>query len=404
MITTTNTMIKIKRSFNVEIECDPNISQSTLQNLFNAASNNTNNNHYASFEEINKQIPDNPQPQPKPDQKILKNLKIIKEKIPDDVVNSLITNYKNEIRNKEPIDDVLHCVCMMSNPCNFKKRKQLALEFMKRMSYEPNIALYIVELAYDNQEFSITDKNNPRHLQLRTKIPVWCKENCLNIGIKKLFPLSWRFGATIDMDIEFENPNWSSDALKVLNNPEPTVAQLFSHSLDMNQEENPMTIFQSFCYQMYLKKPYGQTANHTYCFPGLTLAFNREAFDKMGGLYDKSILGSGDYNMMLAFIGKADITVNKQLVGYHKSVIDYQKNIKNFKITFVSGTVRHYFHGSKVNRKYVERNTILIENMYDPNKHMTYDSQGIIIPTKECPQKLLDGIMAYFKERNEDEA
>jgi hypothetical protein len=31
------------------------------------------------------------------------------------------------------------------------------------------------------------------------------------------------------------------------------------------------------------------------------------------------------------------------------------------------------------------------------------NSDGILVPTNACPQKLLDDIMTYFKERNEDE-
>jgi len=272
------------------------------------------------------------------------------------------------------------------------------------MSLEPNIILYIVELIYDNQGFQITEANNPKHLQLKTKIPIWSKENMLNLGLEKLLPRDWKAAATIDMDIEFESPSWALDALKVLNNPEPTVAQLHSHLLDMNKEENPMTIFQSFCYQQYLKKTYGLTANQqSYEHPGMNLALNRIAFDKMQSLYELSILGSGDYNLMLSFIGKADITINKQLVEYHKSLIEYQSHIKNFKITFVPGVIKHFFHGSKINRKYVERNTILLEHNYNPYKHVMRDKQGILIPTPECPQKLLDDIMTYFKERNEDE-
>ena len=120
-------------------------------------------------------------------------------------------------------------------------------------------------------------------------------------------------------------------------------------------------------------------------------------------LYDLSILGSGDYNMMLSFINKADISVNILLKNYHKSVMSFQERVSSFKIAFVPGIIRHYFHGSKANRKYVERNTILMDNMFDPDRHITRSSEGILIPTKDCPQKLLDSIISYFLERNEDE-
>jgi hypothetical protein len=36
-------------------------------------------------------------------------------------------------------------------------------------------------------------------------------------------------------------------------------------------------------------------------------------------------------------------------------------------------------------------------------KHITQNSDGLLIPTPECPTGLLEDIMQYFRERNEDE-
>ena len=35
--------------------------------------------------------------------------------------------------------------------------------------------------------------------------------------------------------------------------------------------------------------------------------------------------------------------------------------------------------------------------------HVTHNKDGLLIPTAECPKKLLDDIFNYFSERNEDE-
>ena len=55
------------------------------------------------------------------------------------------------------------------------------------------------------------------------------------------------------------------------------------------------------------------------------------------------------------------------------------------------------------NRKYTERWQILVKHSYNPLTHITKDENGLLIPTKECPAELLEDIMNYFKERNEDE-
>jgi hypothetical protein len=133
-------------------------------------------------------------------------------------------------------------------------------------------------------------------------------------------------------------------------------------------------------------------------------AITRKAYDKIGGLYDKSILGSGDHNMMMCLFGLGIQSVNGFTTdGYKSSVKSYEKNMKTLRFGYVPGVIRHYFHGSKKNRKYMERWTILVDNKFNPYEHLTYDDKGILIPTEKCPKKLLEDIVNYFRERNEDE-
>jgi hypothetical protein len=40
---------------------------------------------------------------------------------------------------------------------------------------------------------------------------------------------------------------------------------------------------------------------------------------------------------------------------------------------------------------------------YSPIEHVTYDNQGILIPTHLFCQEFKDDIMNYFSERKEDE-
>ena len=127
-------------------------------------------------------------------------------------------NVKDAIKNNDKIEDFLHTVMVISNPCLYQIRYKLAYEFIERMQKEDSIILYIVELAYGDQEFMVTEENNPRHLQLRANIPpLWHKENMINLGIEKLLPSDWKAVAWVDADIEFDNPHWASDTLNVKN-------------------------------------------------------------------------------------------------------------------------------------------------------------------------------------------
>lgn len=300
------------------------------------------------------------------------------------------------------IEEYLHCVIMISNPCLYKRRYALAKDFLNR-SY-PNMIIYLVEIIYKDQVPGISDKNNPRHLQIYTDCaPLWHKENAINIGIKKLLPSNWKAVAWIDADLEFENLYWARDTLKLLNSSKPVVCQLFSHALDLNLEEDPMTIFQGFGYQHYLGKKHGGTGL-TFWHPGFCWACNRIAYEQMGGLYEHSILGSGDHNMALSFINKAHTSVNKDVSeSYKNHVLEFQKRCKGIVLRYTPGVIRHYFHGQKINRKYVDRWKILVKYKYDPLLHVTYDENGLLIATSNFPKELKNEILSYFFSRNEDE-
>ena len=109
--------------------------------------------------------------------------------------------------------------------------------------------------------------------------------------------------------------------------------------------------------------------------------------------------------MALCFLQKGvKFALNKEnSTDYKKSVQLFQDNVKNLRFGYVPGVIRHYYHGTKLSRKYGERWKILVKYEYSPFKHFEYDNNGILVPTKACPQQLLDEIFEYFGQRNEDD-
>ena len=309
---------------------------------------------------------------------------------------------KEAILNNDPIEEKLHVVLTISNPCLYARRYILIKEMLNRLELEEtDIIVYVVELAYKKQQFIITDSKNPRHLQIRTETPIWHKENMINLGIKKLLPKNWKAVAWIDSDLEFENPTWAKDTLKVLNGTKDIV-QIFSHSVDMNMNGEAMSVFVSFGYQYVKGLPYRREIKN-FWHPGYAWACTRKAYEKMGGLYEDAILGSADNVMALSLIQQGLRGINeKSTDDYKESVLIYQNRVKSLRLGYVPGVIRHYFHGSKENRKYGDRWKILLNNNFSPREHLTHDENGILIPTAECPREMLCEILNYFKERNED--
>ncbi|MDD4930580.1 MAG: hypothetical protein PHG66_00300 [Candidatus Colwellbacteria bacterium] len=314
------------------------------------------------------------------------------------------------IKNNSPIEEKLNMVICISNVCQYARRYILAKEFIARIErdYKEEIDLYIVELVYSiagksSQHFQVTEKGNRKHLQLTTDSPaLWMKENMLNLGTK-LLPSGWKAVAFCDADIEFDNPHFALDTLKILNGTRDIV-QMFSHCRDLNLDLNPMSIFSSFGYQYTTGKKYSFGGGINYWHPGFNIAMTREAYEQMNGLYEVSILGSGDHNLFLSLIQNGIKSVNEEVSeGYKKSIIDFDLRCRGLRLGYTPGVISHYFHGSKKNRQYSERWKILVKHQYDPFIHTTTDDNGLLIPTDKCPSELLDDIQLYFESRNEDE-
>jgi len=319
-----------------------------------------------------------------------------------DILNYDMNYTKEAILNNDPIEDKLHVIAVISNPAQFARRYILAKEFIHRMEEDPNVIVYVVELAYGTQQYHITDSKNKRHLQLRANHMLWHKENMINVGVKKLLPKGWKAFAWIDADVEFENPSWAKDTLRLLNGYKDIV-QTFSHAIDMDTDESAMRIFTSFGFQYEKKQQYNKNP-HNFWHPGYAWAMTRKAYERIGGLYEYAILGSGDNIMSLSLINNGLKAINEESTdGYKTTIETFQTKMRTLRLGYTPGVIRHHFHGSKKKRGYNDRWKILTENNYHPLEHISHDKNGLLVPTLCCPEDILDRIKAYFYDRQEDE-
>ena len=320
-----------------------------------------------------------------------------------DDIDYKVNDIKYAIANNDPIESKLNVIIALSNPCQYARRYILCREFIKRFEEEEeNVNLYVVELIYPGQRFIITDSKNKRHLQLKSQVPIWHKENMINLGVKYLLPKTWKAFAWVDADIEFESSNWALDTLKILNGCKDIV-QVWSHAIDMDFDKSNLNIFNGFGYSFSKQKAY-TTSPKNYWHPGFAWAMTRKAYEKVGGLYDKGVLGSGDNIMALTLINKVGLTLNMDYhEDYKNSILEYQEKSKKLRLGYTPGVIRHYYHGTKANRNYTNRWAILIKHSYSPKEHLIYDKEGILIPTVNFINEFKEDIYNYFKERKEDD-
>jgi hypothetical protein len=311
----------------------------------------------------------------------------------------------DNLRAAKPIDQTLHVICTVSNPCNYSRRYVLAQEFIRRMSSEPNVALYVTEVIYPvlpNQQFRLTDPQNPRHSQLLGAMPLWSKENCINYTIQQKLPVEWKAVSWIDADVMFDNTLWVQETLQALSCAD--IVQLFAHCVDMDVSGSAMNVFQGSMYQ-YVRGLKRGLGIH-YWHPGYAWACTRSAYQRMGGLYDASILGSGDDHLMRSLIGEESWITSvhgNSSDDYRETVCAFAKRCHGLCVGYVPGTIHHFFHGSKQKRKYRERWEILVQHQYQPSVHILKDAHGLNMMTPEFPLQMAVDILQYFLDRKEDD-
>jgi hypothetical protein len=179
---------------------------------------------------------------------------------------------------------------------------------------------------------------------------------------------------------------------------------MFQTAVNLGPNDEAMKIDKSFGY-MHVKSghEYSKTDKYGFWHPGYAWACTKKAYQKMGGLLDWAILGSGDRHMALALIGKVEWSAPGNIsVNYLQMLFKYQKACKGLTLSYVPGTILHHWHGSLENRRYKERWDILTSNKYDPVLDLDYTKQGLIYLNSKG-ERLKDDIVQYFKERKEDE-
>ena len=136
--------------------------------------------------------------------------------------------------------------------------------------------------------------------------------------------------------------------------------------------ENTMNFFKSFGMQVCLGRKWG--TGKEFFHPGFAWAITRKAYEQIGGLFELGVLGAGDNLMAHSFICNAELAINQNAhPGYIASLLEFEEKSSRLRVGYVPGVIKHHFHGSKKNRKYIERWKILIKYAFDPQTQLAWD-------------------------------
>lgn len=306
------------------------------------------------------------------------------------------------LKDKSLIKD-FYVIAVISNPVRYERRYELYNQFIEHMK-ESGVKVLTVETIHGNRFHKVTDSIDPYHIQLRTEDELWHKENMINIGISRL-PYDWKYVAWIDADISFVKKDWAVETVQQLQHYQ--IVQLWENAIDLGPEQEALETHTSFAYYYSRGIPMSINWKRYYSFghPGFGWAARREAIDSLGGLIDRAILGAADHHMAWALIGDGKCTYPNFIhQNYKNLVLTWEKrateHIKR-NIGVVPGTILHYWHGKKKDRRYVDRWDILRKYSFDPMVDLRKDWQGLY-QLEEYKIELRDAIRRYFRSRNED--
>lgn len=300
----------------------------------------------------------------------------------------------------------LHVIAVISNPARYASRYELYRKFSEHMKLQPSVVLHTCELAFGNRPFEIPEAE----LKLRSYDEIWHKENMINLMIQRL-PSDWEYVAWIDADVEFTRKDWAVETIQQLQHYQ--IVQMFQNAIDLGPQGEFLSKANGFIWSYLTGQPRpkigadGKSYGYTTWHSGYSWAARREAIDFLGGLYDVSILGSSDHLMAWGLVGK-NILPSQMSEGYHRSLQNWIDRAEKFivrDVGYCPGTLIHYFHGAKANRKYNSRWKILEQYKFDPDVDLKRDYQGVFqldVDGSERMNGFRDALREYFRSRNED--
>jgi hypothetical protein len=283
------------------------------------------------------------------------------------------------------------------NPCNYTAPKRNYRRFAAGLA-ERGVAFFPIELAFDDQPFFLSD--NEAVLRLRGGDVMWQKERLLNLAIQHV-PKTFDKIAWVDGDILFTNPDWMHDAAERLE--EFPAVQLFEQATMLDAQGRTARTWPGVAWRA--TQQHSDALRFSRSHPGFAWAARRSLCERHG-LLDDQILGGGDALMVLAMFGRWDHPhLARQPAALRASWLRWARpfwhDVRG-RVGAVAGNIVHQWHGRTVNRRYVQRQSWLVDAVFDPRRDLTRTDGGAWRWATE-KRSLHHHVERYFLDRREDE-
>jgi hypothetical protein len=271
---------------------------------------------------------------------------------------------------------------------NPSKSKRILMNYLYTVNRLTEFPCYTIELVFDNRIPEIPASRNVVHVNSHSYM--FHKERLCRVLESKI-PKKYTKIVFLDADLIFSDVKWYSDMSEKLNTHDVVQAFEFGHWLDLTYKNVSLTRETS------VKCP-GNVYSHKF-HPGFAWGFRREWYNKVG-FFDWAVSGSGDTLSVAAWMKQSFPKGAHSLPKSMNSVYQDYCTMKKPKISYLEGIhVFHLYHGSRINRQYVDRHSILnierdIRTLLKVNKEGAYEW---VEPSRWNPK-----LLGYFIARDDD--
>ena len=269
------------------------------------------------------------------------------------------------------------------------------------------IPMILVEGCFGRRPFMLPKSDQVLHI--RCPSVMWQKERLINLAIDHV-PSSCRKVAWLDTDIFFENPRWAVETANLLDNfpivqPFDLALWLPPGAMIFRGEGIAWSGFAAVSHNhpgLFLSGDFDRHGHSGYAWAA------RKDLIRNHGLYDRSVVGSGDHLMAHAMMGDLSSPCVTNSVGaanpfrdsFHAWAKSFHQDVRS-KVGFVRGAVLHRWHGERKKRRYYRRMVGLLARGYNPSLDVRVAPSGALEWT-EHGAVLGRWMKDYFTGRQED--
>ena len=279
-------------------------------------------------------------------------------------------------------DRRLHVLTTLFNPQHSQRIRNNYQRF--RSALPVGMPVHTAEVTFGDHQPEISDS---LWIRATPSNSPWLKERLLNLLLATL-PTNVEYVAWIDADVLFENSDWHVHAIEQLR--EWPTAQLFSTALWLDAEGREEMQFTSAA----ALKHHPQEGHWGH--PGFAWAARRSALK--AGFFDADPTGGADTFMSDHFCGYKNSSPKTRAMS--EAYATWRRRTA-YGVGVVAGTIRHLFHGTWTDRRYVERSRFVTDFNFDPARDLAVDTNGLWRWTDANPG-MRAAFESYMPKRKDD--